>query len=556
MDTPTEDTPPAPPLETLTELAEASQAKRLSTADEERATVLLKELLNGKRSGIASALEPLLQLPWIVSVNAVIGVWPDLSIPMRRLVLSGLGKHDSEASRRLRLSLARALFKVDPPVGLKLAATVAGQLRDAETGNYPPRHRQIFFNVLIGKGKPWLLHLPLAELKAADAHQLLHGAAEVFSFCSPISQLSILRWAEAAGRLKKLPEGDLALLAKGVARWQGRLQRQLRAEIADLPEAIVAVLKPERKPDEAETAPATEKGKKAAPAPEAGSEEPPAETAAPDAATSRQPEPQKALNAPVEPLPLPEPQADQGADTGEASDGDPASRVEKKPEGRSRSARDEARSEEAAQRRLSARERQEARAAERRAEREQRERDRERERDKAKGKAQAPGGFDFKESLRHLDAYVGSLRNELETTKAQLRRKEEEAKRGGSRRGDRHAVEERRPVDLDAVLLHNAQLEATVQTLRLQLEDLASHHESVAESRNLHSDEPIPEGSAEQLKTLLAIKLQEMFETYHAMRLDPLDRVFRLDYRDLLGSVFDVLIEQGVALEEKETKSS
>ncbi len=499
----TSDTP-SPPLETLSALAEASRAKRLSPADEERATLLLKELLNAKRSGIAAALEPLLALPWIVSVNAIIGVWPDLSIPMRRLVLSGLAKHESEAARRLRLSLARALFKIEPAAGLKLAATVVAQLRDPESGLYPPRHRQIFFNVLIGKGKPWLLQFSLDELKPSEALALVRGAVEVFGLCAPLSQLSLMRWIAAGGRLKKLSEEEIALLAKGIARWNGRLQRQLRTDVEELPEAITAVFKPERK--EAPPAPAPEKPEKEVPSEE--------EAAAPETPVAEEEAPESPVEESDDAAPVAEEAPEEGVAVEAVEEKTPEERPARPPRP-TREERDRARREE-------------------------------REKDRA-ARAQKQAAFDPRESLRGIEQYINSLRNELEQTKAQLRRREEEGRRGSSRRS---GPEELRPgVDAESLLRHNVQLESTIADLRTQLEDLRAHHESVAESRKLHTDEPLPEGSAEQLKALLRIKLAETFETYGAMRLDPLDRVFRLDYRDLLGYTFEILAEQGITFD-------
>lgn len=529
---------PEAPLEVLARLAEASKARRLAPEDEERAAALLKGLLAGGKAGITSALEPLLNLSWIVGVNAVGAVWADLSVPMRRHLLASLAKSDTEQARRVRLSLARAIFKIDPPAGLKLAAATAADLKegkDDETGALSPRHRQIFFNVFIGKGKPWLLQLPLADLKGADADTLVHCAIDCFPICPPLSQLSILRWAYGAGRLKKLSETDLGIATKSVGRWNAKLQHQLRTEIPELPEAIVAVLKPEptQPPGAAAVAsPSSQKSRDRQPsAPEKHEQgEPADETAAFEKAAAGEPEkaaPEASAEAvptapatstkPEPPEELVIPKRNQPGQPVRQEAGRPQDRTKDRPE------------------RLEPRQQEERRG--------NRRDDRERK------------PFDFKESLRALENYVVTLRGELDQTKSQLRRREEEAKRGGRpARAERGAEETRSPAETESLVRHNVQLETTVQQLRQQLEDLATHHEAVAESRLLHTGEPLPEGSGEQLKTLLSIKLQESYETYTAMRLEPLDRVFRLDYRDLLGSVFEVLIEQGVALETKQAK--
>ena len=240
-------------LDTLAQLAEASKKQRLPAPEEERAAGLMKDLLISGRAGIAAALAPLVALPWAVGVNAVNAAWPTLTVPKRRDLLAGLAKDSSEPGRRLRLSLARAIFKLEPAAGLKLAAATAADLKDPETGIISSKSRQTFFNVFVGKGKPWLLPLPLADLKSVEADSLVHCAIETFPFCLPLSQLSILRWTNAAGRLKKISPADLAIAAKAVSRWNAKLQRQLKAEVQELPEEIVAVLKPDVVAGPAET---------------------------------------------------------------------------------------------------------------------------------------------------------------------------------------------------------------------------------------------------------------------------------------------------------------
>jgi len=493
---PQEETPETP-LGTLNRLAETAKTHRLKPAEEEQAVALLKEFLLGGKASITQAVEPLMALPWIVSVNAVTAVWPELSVVMRRHLLSSLAKVESDHALRLRLSLARAVFKTDPPAGLKIAAATVADLQDAETGTLTPKHRQIFFNVFIGKGKPWLLQLPLADLKASEADQMVHCAIQCFPFCPPLSQLSILRWAAAAGRFKKISENDLALVAKSVGRWNVRLQRQLRTEVADLPEAVTAVFKPGSEPRPATPA-----------------EEAPSSVAASGVADVSEPVPSLPAGIPAEPVPE-------------------AASAEEEPE-KPRPERQEKKRKEKAEKPES-RERETAKETAK-------------EPNKEPGREPARKAFDYKDALRGVESYIASLRNELEQTKAQLRRKEEEIRKLSSRRGGSSGERERKEVDVDSLLRHNAQLEQTVQLLREQLEDLASHHEAVAESCAMHGDSPIPVGSDEQLRNLLSIKLSESYETYCAMRLDPLDRVFRLDYRDLLGSVFDVLIQAGVKL--------
>ena len=485
----------------LLQLARAAKAARLSPADEEKAVTLLKERLAGGRAGITAAIEPMTDgLPWVVSVNAVSAVWEALSLPMRRHLVASIAKTETEPARRLRLSLARAVFKIDPPAGLKQAAGAVAALKDPETGAFSSKHRQYFFNIFIGKGKPWLLQLPLGDLKGADAEALTHAALETLSFCPPPSQLSVVRWIHGAGRFKKISPGDLALAAKAVGRWNVKLQRQLKADIADLPPELEAVLKPE--------------------ALQAAPEKPATPTSAPEPAAA--------------------PEAAQAAPTAEAPAGEEPAPAEAPAEG-------------APAPEEHPREKKPRYEPERRnGDRDHGERPKQQEPPEIRReRGEKPGRpFDVKEALRGVESYIANLRNDLEQAKAQLRRQEKDDRRSRPARNEPPPPAE----EIEALRRHNIRLESTVAELRAQLEDLASHHEAVAESRMLHTEAPISEGAAEALKSLLSIKLQEAFETYHAMRLEPLDKVFRLDYRDLLGSVFDVLLAEGVQLKKEPKK--
>ncbi len=525
MENPTHDSPPP---DTLPALAEAAKTHRLSPADEEKAAALLIEQLKGGRAGITAAIEPLLAFQWMVSVQAISAVWSELSQPMQRHLLSSLAKVETEQARRLRLSIARAVFKIDPAAGTRLAIAVAADLRNAETGTLSTRNRQLFFHVFIGKGKPWICLLPLEGAKGADA--LVHAAIEILPLCPPISQLSILRWIYAGGRFKRLGEEHLAAIAKSVGRWNYRLQQALKANIPDLPEVITAGFKPERpEPKAAEKAPAeAAQPADVAEAPvnaEESTAEPSVEAEAPAEAASPE------FAEPADPS---EPEA-----TGEEAP--PAKKLTRAEQQANRRRERDARREE--QREQRRREREKERGAERGSEKE-----REPEKTSDAGRVRRafdPKNFDLRDTLRGVESYVASLRQELEQTKAQLRRKDDESI---SSRRARRAAEEAPAVDVEELTRHNARLEGTIADLRQQLDDLAAHHEAVAESRALHGDEPLPEGSADQLRALLNIKLHESYETYLAMKEDPLDRVFRLDYRDLLGSIFDVLQQEGVSL--------
>jgi hypothetical protein len=240
--------------EALPKLIEASKAGRLTAQQETEAIALLKTSLLGGKAGIAAAIEPIMSLPWIVGTNAATAAWPEMKALARKQFLAGLNAQQTVQGRRFRLSLGRAMLATELAVTMKLIHTVCAEMLEAEGG--PSKdERQIFANVLVGKGKPWLLHLPLAELKASEI-TVVAGctiAACYSGNCPPLTQLSVLRWIATAGGLKKLPDETIETIAKAVGRWPGKLQAQLKADVQELPAPIEAVLaaKPEPEPQPA-----------------------------------------------------------------------------------------------------------------------------------------------------------------------------------------------------------------------------------------------------------------------------------------------------------------
>lgn len=143
--------------------------------------------------------------------------------------------------------------------------------------------------------------------------------------------------------------------------------------------------------------------------------------------------------------------------------------------------------------------------------------------------------FDLGNVLRQIDLHVKELRSELNQAKNALRQRE-----NGRKPSRPQPVEE---IDVDGLRRHNTQLEETVQELKQQLEDLASHHEDVAQSLSA-ADDP-----TEQFKELLKIKLQKDYADFKSLAQEPPDEVFREHYRILLDNVFGILAQQGVRLE-------
>ena len=486
----------AAPADELTQLAEASQRARLSPADEERMTALLKEALLAGRAGVARAVEALPKVPWIVGVRAIEQVWPELTAGFRTQLLAGLGKDETDAARRMRLSVARALFKVDAPVTLKVAVAVAKEMRDKDSGALAPKHAQIFSNVFIGRAKPWVAQLALAELKPAEADVLVHCAVmSVFTIPHPpVTQLGVLKWAQENGQLGKLHPEALEAVKKAVSRWSGRWQGALRKEVAELPEEIAAALKP------AGAEASAGEGSQANDETDAG--EVSAERAEPrdDDEDDREDGEPSDENAPppkkVRPVYEPRPQKPQEA--------------------------------------------QEPR----------REREGQRERPvyepRNPGSSSSSGGrFDLISTLRQIEQHVQGLRTELATAKARPR-DEDRRPRRVEKLG---AIIEGAPTP-DELARLNLQLEARNAELQTQITELTQHSEDVAMSTGAMSGELVNNPDA-QLRTLLGLKLQEDFADFLALEKESNDLVVQQHYKGLIRHVFEVLRQLDVPLKEE-----
>ncbi len=471
----------------LGQLAEASQRARLSPADEERMGALLKEALLGGRAGVARAVEVLPAVPWIVGVRAVETVWPELTAGFRTQLLAGLAKEETDAARRIRLSLARALFKLDTPVALKLAVGVARELRDKETGILTPKQAQIFANVFIGRGKPWLAQLPLAELKPADVDALVHCAVlAVFTIPHPpVTQLGVLKWAAEQDRLGKLDAPAVEVLKKGISRWSGKWQAALRKEVAELPEPLLAILKPE---PTAAAAPAPETAKEA---PEGS--DPSDEITNPDADDESDDEDEE----------------DEDEDAGEEDE--ERERRKERPvyEPRPQKASGEG----------------------------QRERPVYTPRNAG---ANVPRNFNLTESLRQIEAYANALRADLAAAKT---RQKDDRRRPEKSTGPIITGEP----TIEELARLNQQLEARNVELQERIKDLTQHSEDLATSMGAMSSEPVHDTDA-QLRTLLALKLQEDFADFLALKKETNDIVVQQHYRGLLEHVFEVLQQLEVPL--------
>lgn len=481
---------PAPADDPLSLLVAESQKRRLPPADEERAAKLLGETLLNGREGVGQAIEHLPKLPWIIGVNAVTAVWQEMKPTFRTRLSAGLARVDSEAARRVRLSLARGLFKQDAPAALKITVSVVKDMREKEPGTITPKNAQIFANVFIGRAKPWVTQLPLAELKPAEA-DLLVQTALLAAFTvphPPATQLGLLKWAVEGGRLAGTSEPVLAAIVKVVERWSGKWRGALRREVAELPEPIAAVVKVET-PEPA----AREEG---APAREGDEER--AETAEPK---------------------------ERADDDEEDDDEDEDDKNEEKEE---------------APRAPRPRPVYESKTVPRRENQRSERPDRAERPDRPeRADRPEPRSFDLPAALRQIDHYVSGLRHELQQAQNKLRQRD----------GGRREVPER-PSAIpgaptpDELARLNQQLEARNAELQSRIDEMREDAETRAASAG-----EAPEDAAAQLRTLLAFKLQEDFADFLALETEAPDLVIKQHYPVLLRHVFEVLQGEGVKLE-------
>jgi len=485
----------------LGQLAEASAKARLAPADEERLTVLLKEAILGGRAGVTRAVELLPVVPWIVAVRAVEQTWPELTAGFRTQLLAGLAKDESDAARRVRLSLARALFKIEIPIALKVALGALKDLRDKETGGLSQKNAQIVSNVFIGRGKPWLAQFPLAELKPAEVDLLVHSAVlAAFSLSHPpVTQLGVLKWAQEAGRLEAIQEPALSAATGVVARWSNKWQNALRKEVSGLPEMFLAVMKPE--------APA------AAPAPEGGAAEP---TDAADDEDDRDRDDEDEDDAPRKERPVYEPRPQRQP---EATENREPREPKERPVYTPRNAGS-------------------AEAREAREPRETRE-----PREPREPRGGGGRGFNVNDALKGIEAHLRSLQTDLAQAQAKLRQKEERPKRPEKFAGP---IIEGEPTPEELARL-NLQLESRNTELQARIDELAEHSEDLAASSGAMTSEPVNDTAA-QLRSLLGFKLKEDFEDFLALEQEGNDIVVQQHYRTIMRHVFEVLREVQIPL--------
>jgi hypothetical protein len=397
---------------------------------------------------------------------------------------------------------------------------VAKEIRDKETGAISPKHAQIFANVLIGRAKPWVGQVSLAELRPGDAEALVHCALlAAFSLPhAPITQLGVLKWATEAGRMGKVHPSVLEAAVKTIGRWSGKWQNALRKEVQDLPEPIVAVLK--------------------APAPQQSDDR----AAGEGPATSPETEPAIAITAP-----------DSDAD-GDADEAAVVAKIEsEEPDPEDAEAPHGDAGEQPGRDRRQPKQRPvyESKTVPRKQQQQQQQAPQSSPQEARQPQQQKGGGQNLREAaipdlLRAVENQFQSLRSELQRAETKLRQKDDDLRRAQKKAPDRASVPviEGEPTP-DELARLNRQLENRNLELQARIEELTADAEARAVSVGAMNDQPVQDPNA-QLRTLLVLKLQEDYEDFVALEQESPDIVVQQHYRTVLRHVFEVLTTEGV----------
>ncbi len=227
-----------PLLNELRTIADRSKNGRLTAEEEQRGVDLVRDLLSAGGKALPNTLELLGSLPWFIPVNGTIAAWPKLSQAKRRTFLAGLKGLESDASTRMKFSLARGLYKLDSNAGTKIIIETISAIHGEE--GLDPKDRRAFFNVLLGKGKPWLSQIDLKTLKRSDGQLLTSAAIECAAGAGPAAAIPVVEWAKAAQLLDELPETVQHEFAAAIRKWGPRWRKRLGHE--GLPTIIAAVI--------------------------------------------------------------------------------------------------------------------------------------------------------------------------------------------------------------------------------------------------------------------------------------------------------------------------
>jgi hypothetical protein len=150
--------------------------------------------------------------------------------------------------------------------------------------------------------------------------------------------------------------------------------------------------------------------------------------------------------------------------------------------------------------------------------------------------------------MKQLDAYVSGLRNDLAAAQARLRRGDEEGRRARRDSMDRpvisHDEANLSPDELKRLVI---QLEGRVEELKGRVEELTSDSEARALAMAAGTADPSPD-AVTQLRTLLALKLQEDYADFLTLQKESPDAIVQQHYRGLIQHVFDVLLSEKIPL--------
>ncbi len=516
--------PPGDPKAELAALSQTGNTNRLSPGDEDKATRLMHNCLLEGGDGIAAALAAMPQLPWILGVRAIENAWKDLPAEARATVLDGLAKMDTDNGYRLRLSMARSLARVELPEAVRVAAATCRSMWNSETGALKPEHSKLIGNVFIGRGKPWVLQLALADLPPEDATAIL--SAVVFSTFNvnnaPITQLSVLRYGGA--RLGQLHENLIGMVARAVGRWGGKWQSALRKEVPELPEAILSALKADAAPEPRTRGRGDDSA--AQPAAEVETPLPPElEEKSRLAAESGDQAAVEAVNQEINAWREAEKIARLEALDAEDDDEDEEEEDDDDDEDQP------AAEEEGGRRRRGGRNDRKERPAYVSREQESR----------------GQPGFNFSAAIKQLDSYVSGLRSELAAAQARLRRGDDDGRRS-RRDADRPVIShDEANLSPDELKRLVAQLEGRVEELKGRVEELTSDSEARALAMAAGTTDPSPDATT-QLRTLLALKLQEDYADFLTLQKESPDAIVQQHYRGLISHVFDVLLSEKIPL--------
>ena len=234
---PDDQSPDLKPEEQLQAIIEAAKSSRIAPADEDRAVQLLKQTVAGGPKALPATLDALLSLSWSVGGQSCHrGMARDKACrthpPPERPCEA---RH--RRSRRVRLSLARGLHAQDAASALKLIVSVCEAMGGAQGGS-STKDRQIFANVMLGKARPWLMNIAMAEMKPVEAHKIITPALESCQQAPIFTQIWVLRWICDAGKFDTLPPEHIESIGKLINRWQPRWRKELRKIIPKLPESL------------------------------------------------------------------------------------------------------------------------------------------------------------------------------------------------------------------------------------------------------------------------------------------------------------------------------